>query len=132
MTRAVNFISFHDLSPDAHFLWASPTVYEALGYEPEELVGMGTYDLVYPEDHLQGKEFHKESFINDLVASQIVVRYKAKDGRPVTCLCVVSLCYDFAINSATVLDQSAKVCKWIQEAVDSQLPRDPSLRLDMI
>ncbi|KAK3825180.1 MAG: hypothetical protein J3Q66DRAFT_420116 [Benniella sp.] len=84
MAQVANLISFHDLSPKAHFPWASPTVYEALGYEPEELVGMGTYGLVYPEDHLQGKEFHKGSITNDLVASQIVFRYKAKNGRPAT------------------------------------------------
>ncbi|KAK3825267.1 MAG: hypothetical protein J3Q66DRAFT_436381 [Benniella sp.] len=105
---APNFISFHDLSPEARILWASPTVYDALGYEPEELAGKCGYDLVYPEDYSEGKEFHKESFIHDLVASQLIVRYKAKDGRPVPCLCVVSLCYDFAVNSTTVLNSGAE------------------------
>ncbi|KAF9366730.1 hypothetical protein BGX34_009570 [Mortierella sp. NVP85] len=108
MSQAPNFISFHDLSPEARILWASPTVYDALGYEPEELAGKCGYDLVYPEDCSEGKEFHKESFIHDLVASQLIVRYKAKDGRPVPCLCVVSLCYDFAVNSTTVLDPGAE------------------------
>jgi len=114
MSQTVSFISFHDLSTDGRFLWASPTVYDVLGYEAEELVGRCGYDIVYPEDLSQGKEFHKETFINDLVASQIVVRYRAKDGRPVPCLCVISLCYDFLVNSATVLDQAAEACKfWI-------------------
>ncbi|KAF9360597.1 hypothetical protein BGX34_007685, partial [Mortierella sp. NVP85] len=108
MSRAANFISFHDLSPEGRILWASPSIFDALGYELEELVGRCGYDIVYPEDYTQGKEFHKESFINDLVASQIVVRYKAKDGRPVHCLCVVSLCYDFAVNSVTILDEAAE------------------------
>jgi PAS domain S-box-containing protein len=113
MSRAANFISFHDLSPEGRILWASPSIFDALGYELEELVGRCGYDIVYPEDYTQGKEFHKESFINDLVASQIVVRYKAKDGRPVHCLCVVSLCYDFAVNSVTILDDAAEACKLV-------------------
>ncbi|KAK3825268.1 MAG: hypothetical protein J3Q66DRAFT_384514 [Benniella sp.] len=108
MPQTVSFISFHDLSTDGRFLWASPTVYDVLGYEAEELVGRCGYDIVYPEDQSQGKEFHKETFINDLVASQIVVRYRGKDGRPVPCVCVISLCYDFLVNSATVLDQTAE------------------------
>ncbi|KAK3825269.1 MAG: hypothetical protein J3Q66DRAFT_327371 [Benniella sp.] len=104
----VSFISFHDLTSDAHYLWASSTVSDALGYEPDELVGKCGYDIVYPEDHAHGKEFHKESFINDMVASQLIVRYKAKDGQPVPCLCVISLCYDFLVNGVTVLDHTAE------------------------
>ncbi|KAK3825181.1 MAG: hypothetical protein J3Q66DRAFT_327161 [Benniella sp.] len=108
MTQAPNFFAFLDLALDSRFLWVSPSVYDALGYEPEELVGMNGYDIVYPDDHEQGKEFHKQSFVHDLVAAQIVARCKAKDGRAVLCLCVISLCYDFSISCVTVLDHSAE------------------------
>ncbi|KAK3825266.1 MAG: hypothetical protein J3Q66DRAFT_396260 [Benniella sp.] len=108
MSREINFITFHDLSPEAHILWASPTVYDALGYEPEELVGRCGYDIVYPDDFEMGKKFHKESFINDMIAGQVFVRYKTKDGHPIPCLGVACLCYDFAINSVTVLDPGVK------------------------
>jgi hypothetical protein len=87
-------------------------VYDVLGYEAGELVGRCGYDIVYPDDFSLGKEYHKDSYINDMVASQLIIRYKAKDGRPVHCLCVTSLCYDFAVNSATVLDQTAEARKW--------------------
>ncbi|KAK3825265.1 MAG: hypothetical protein J3Q66DRAFT_420192 [Benniella sp.] len=49
--QAANFISFLDLSPEGRILWVSPGVYETLGYEPDELVGMRGYDILYPEDH---------------------------------------------------------------------------------
>ncbi|KAK3825270.1 MAG: hypothetical protein J3Q66DRAFT_365071 [Benniella sp.] len=108
MSQAPNFIAFHDLSPEAHFLWVSSSVYDVLGYEAGELVGRCGYDIVYPDDFSEGKEYHKDSFINDMVAFQIIIRYKAKDGRPVHCLCVISICYDFVVSSATVLDQTAE------------------------
>lgn len=112
MSQADNYISFHDLTPEARFLWASPSVYDVLGYEPEELIGVSVYDIVCLADHSEGREFHKESFMSDLVASQMVVRYKTKDGRPVHSVSVFSLCYDFVVNSVTALDSTAEACKW--------------------
>jgi len=111
MVQAVNFISFHDLTPEGHYIWASPTVYEVLGYDQEDLVGVPGYNIIYPDDMAESKAVHKENLFNDLVASQIVVRYKGKDGRPVPCACVFSLCYDFIVNCATLLDPSAEACK---------------------
>ncbi|KAF9973364.1 hypothetical protein BGZ65_009307 [Modicella reniformis] len=108
MFRADGFISFHDLTPQARYLWASPTIYDVLGYEPEELFGVPAYDIVIPDDIPDSRDFHKENLMNDLVASQIVVRHRAKDGRPVHCLAVISLCYDFLVNCATLLDSDAE------------------------
>jgi PAS domain-containing protein len=109
LMQAANFILFLDLSPEGRILWASPGVYEILGYEPEELVGMRGYDILYPEDHSEGKKYHKESFVHDLIASQMIVRNKAKDGLP--CLCVANLCYDFFVTCTTILDPSTVSCK---------------------
>ncbi|KAK3825184.1 MAG: hypothetical protein J3Q66DRAFT_327174 [Benniella sp.] len=108
MFKADSFISFHDLTPDANYLWVSPTVYDILGYDSEDLIGMRAYSFVYPDDLADSRTVHKENLINDLVASQIVLRYKSKDGRPVHCLCVFSLCYDFIVNCATLLDPGAE------------------------
>ncbi|KAF9982304.1 hypothetical protein BGZ65_003015 [Modicella reniformis] len=108
MFQADNFISFHDLTPEAHYLWASPTIYDVLGYEPEEVVGMRAYNYIFSDDIADSRTAHKENLINDLVASQIVLRYKDKDNRPVYCACVFSLCYDFIVNCATMLDPGAE------------------------
>ncbi|KAI8357486.1 hypothetical protein B0O80DRAFT_496245 [Mortierella sp. GBAus27b] len=115
--RADNYITFHDLTPEGRILWASPSVYDVLGYDPDELVGVVGYDIVLPADHEEGREFHRENFFNDLVASQIVVRYKAKDGQPVHCVSVISMCYDFVINSTTMLDTGGEA--YLQRRVHS-------------
>ncbi|KAK3825183.1 MAG: hypothetical protein J3Q66DRAFT_327170 [Benniella sp.] len=106
--RADNFISFHDLTPEARFLWASPTVYDLLGYEPEDLIGLPAYDIVLPVDIADSKTAHKENVMNDLVATQVVVRYKRKDGQTILFASLFSLCYDFIVHCATMLDPRAE------------------------
>ncbi|KAG0285778.1 hypothetical protein BGZ98_005327, partial [Dissophora globulifera] len=98
-----NFISFYDLTPEGRFLWLSPTVYDVLGYTPDELVGVAAYDLVNAEDIVQVRVSHKENLLNDLVASQTTLRLMAKDGHYVQCVTVHSLCYDFLVGCVTMV-----------------------------
>ena len=111
MSLPDNYISFHDLSPEARFLWASPSIYDILGYTPDELVGMSAYDLISADDIAQSRVVHKENLMNDLVASQTTIRHKAKDGRSVPFIAVFSLCYDFFVNCMTVVDSNPGTCK---------------------
>ncbi|KAI8357485.1 hypothetical protein B0O80DRAFT_496244 [Mortierella sp. GBAus27b] len=108
MFRVDNFISFHDLTPEARFLWVSPTIYDLLGYQPEDLIGTPAYDIVLPVDIADSKTAHKENVMNDLVATQVVVRYKCKDGRSIHFSSLFSLCYDFIVHCATMLDPGAE------------------------
>ncbi|KAG0325123.1 hypothetical protein BGZ99_001033 [Dissophora globulifera] len=103
MIQYDNFIAFHDLSLEGRFLWSSPSVYDVLGYTPDELVGVPGFDIINAEDIAQSRGIQKEIMLNDGVASQITVRYKAKDGRFVLCISVFSLCYDFFVCCTTVV-----------------------------
>lgn len=40
----------HLLSADGVILWESPSVIRVLGYQPEELVGRNSFDLIHPDD----------------------------------------------------------------------------------
>ncbi|KAG0245842.1 hypothetical protein B0O80DRAFT_274097 [Mortierella sp. GBAus27b] len=114
MFSADNYISFHDLTLGANFLWVSPSVQDVLGYTPEDLIGCPTYDYIHPEDIPLTKVTHKENLKNDLVASQIVIRYIAKDGRFIPCIAVFGLCYDFIFNCATLLDPNVYAYKQLR------------------
>ncbi|KAK3825187.1 MAG: hypothetical protein J3Q66DRAFT_327178 [Benniella sp.] len=111
------FISFHDLTLEARFLWASPAIFDLLGYEPEDLSGVGVYEIIFPEDVPDGRTAHKENVMNELVATQVVVRYKHKDGHFVHFLACFGICYDFVLNVATMLDLSAEA--YVQRRVHS-------------
>ncbi|KAF9955361.1 hypothetical protein BGZ72_003813, partial [Mortierella alpina] len=41
--------------------------------------------------------------MNDMVASQLMVRYRHKNGTIVSVMCVFSVCYEFIVNCATAL-----------------------------
>ncbi|KAF9391328.1 hypothetical protein CPC16_004439 [Podila verticillata] len=107
MFQADSYISFHDLSTEGRFLWASPSITDCLGYDPEELIDKPSYSIIYPDDIPLTRIAHQENLMNDLVASQIVVRFICKDGRPVACVSNFSLCYDYIVNCTALVDTSA-------------------------
>ncbi|KAF9351473.1 hypothetical protein BGX26_010522 [Mortierella sp. AD094] len=92
------------MSPDIRFLWASPSIYDVLGYEPEEIIGMNAADMIYPEDVTNSSDARKENIKNDLVATQLVNKLRRKDGSPAHLLHVFSTCYDFLVSCSTLLD----------------------------
>ncbi|KAF8977610.1 hypothetical protein BGZ46_007254 [Entomortierella lignicola] len=108
MNSAGGFISFHDLSPDIRFLWASPSVFQALGYNQDEIVGMNSYDLVLPDGAGTTHESVKENVKNDLVATQIVNKLRHKDGHIIPYVHCFSTCYDFIASVSTIIDTSAE------------------------
>ncbi|KAF9987435.1 hypothetical protein BGZ75_000592 [Mortierella antarctica] len=98
-----NFISFHDLTPEAHFLWASPSIEDCLGYKPDELLDVSPYDLLVKDDIPETQTVHTENVLNDMVATQVTVRYRHKDGSAVPILCIFSVCYEYIVTCMTVL-----------------------------
>ncbi|KAF9102327.1 hypothetical protein BGX27_011044 [Mortierella sp. AM989] len=104
MSLANNFISFHDLTPEIIFLWASPSIYEVLGYDQDEIVGMSAVALIVPEDVPDTREIYDDNVKNHLVATQVVNKLRRKDGIAVHFLHVFSTCYDFLVNCSTVLN----------------------------
>ncbi|KAG0203214.1 hypothetical protein BGX31_003405, partial [Mortierella sp. GBA43] len=75
-------------------------------YEPDEIIGNPTYSIVSPDDHADAKEVHVEYIANDLIASQIVVRFLTKDGRKILCALLACVCYDISAAIIRVLDDS--------------------------
>ncbi|KAI8348907.1 hypothetical protein B0O80DRAFT_501620 [Mortierella sp. GBAus27b] len=108
MPPADSFIIFGSISQEGQILWVSPSVYDILGYEPVELIGRPGYNIVCPDDQADLRDFRKEYFVNDLVASQIVIRFTAKDGQSFPGMGLVSICYDFTVAIVTVLDSRAE------------------------
>ncbi|KAG0237536.1 hypothetical protein BGX31_003563 [Mortierella sp. GBA43] len=82
----------------------SPSTYEILGYEPEEMIGRPGYEFISPDDQADMKEFHVEYMANDLIASQMVLRLVAKDGRKIPCAFLGCICYDFSVGIFKVLE----------------------------
>ncbi|KAF9169575.1 hypothetical protein BGX20_010130 [Mortierella sp. AD010] len=98
-----NFISFHDLTDKCNFLWSSYGVKDVLGYTAEEIVGMSPMEMILPDDKHHSEDALKENVMNDLVASQALTKFRHKNGQPVYCLVVFSMCYDMICSCTTML-----------------------------
>ncbi|KAF9572998.1 hypothetical protein EC968_009126 [Mortierella alpina] len=107
----LNFISFHDLTPRGIYLWASPSIEDCLGYTPEELIDTSPYDLIVQDDIPPNRTAHIESVLNDMVASQALLRYRHKDGSTVPVLSIFSVCHEFIVLCVTVLDSDSTTFK---------------------
>ncbi|KAI8358110.1 hypothetical protein B0O80DRAFT_495885 [Mortierella sp. GBAus27b] len=109
-----SFIAFCDLSPDARILWISPSGYSLFGYEPEDVVGKPAFEVIYPDEHADVHQFLEEYTANDLIASQIVIRYLTKDGRKILCALLGCVCYDFAVYVLKVQDPDVekRIGRW--------------------
>ncbi|KAG0236555.1 hypothetical protein BGW42_003210 [Actinomortierella wolfii] len=105
MFQVNNFISFHDLTPDANFLWASSSITDCLGYEPEEVVGIPAYSLLVDIGNLGDiKTAHKVNVEEEKVGSQVFTHFTCKDGTTKPCTVMFSLCYDYIVACTTIID----------------------------
>ncbi|WP_052087689.1 PAS domain S-box protein [Paenibacillus wynnii] len=62
------------LGPDGNSRYCSPSVYEMLGYKPEDILGINNRDLIHPDDH--SVYDLPKSAVND----RIQVRVRKADG----------------------------------------------------
>ncbi|KAG0211687.1 hypothetical protein BGX28_007581 [Mortierella sp. GBA30] len=116
MFEGDNFIVFCDLSPEAICLWVSPSTEDCLGYTPDEMIGKVSYTFIYTDvdDTIpRARLNHQEVVLNDLVASQVIGRYRHKNGHPVRAIVVLSICYEFMVLCATLLMEENEPYKHI-------------------
>ncbi len=73
-----DFISIHD--PDWNFAYASPSIKNILGYETEEILGRGAFDLVHPDDLLHTMDEAFEPVVLAKKETRFRYRMRAKDG----------------------------------------------------
>ena len=69
------FLTMHDLSPQATVLYASDSIDDVLGYEPEEVVGKSCFDYFHPEELPFARDKHGESIQFDNAAVLSYCRY---------------------------------------------------------
>ncbi len=68
------------LDADGKIVYESPAIQRVLGYEPEELVGRGSFELVHPDDLAVAREALDRMLREPGVVQIIVYRFRHKDG----------------------------------------------------
>lgn len=65
----------HDLSPSATLLYASESIDDVLGYDPDEVVGKSCFDYFHPDELPFAKDKHTKSIHFDNAAVLAYCRY---------------------------------------------------------
>ncbi|KAG8873733.1 hypothetical protein FRB97_006468 [Tulasnella sp. 331] len=81
----VSCISVQDLSPQSRFTYASPSVVDVLGYEPEEIVGMTPFEIIHPDELATAGNAFYDALHLDRAATVGFLRFKHKDGEYRAC-----------------------------------------------
>ncbi|KAJ8454302.1 hypothetical protein ONZ51_g13107 [Trametes cubensis] len=88
----VSFIGIVDFTQDANWVYCSESVYDLLGYEPHELIGTPSLNLVHPDEFSEVKELHYTTISQDQAAVLAYLRMKHKDPYKGYILC--GICAD--------------------------------------
>jgi PAS domain S-box-containing protein len=86
-------VSRHDLK--GRFTYASAGTRDLLGYEPEELIGHSTYELLHPDDVDDVRGAHV-ALVKGTERVELRYRYLHKDGSYVGCEAIARAIRDAA------------------------------------
>ncbi|OJT15154.1 hypothetical protein TRAPUB_8258 [Trametes pubescens] len=99
----VSFIGIVDFTEDANWVYCSESVYDLLGYEPHELIGTSSLNLVHPDEFSEVKELHYTTISQDQAAVLAYLRMRHKDAYKGYILCGISrtVCQNVLVGSVS-------------------------------
>ncbi|RDB14703.1 hypothetical protein Hypma_016356 [Hypsizygus marmoreus] len=89
-TPGLSFIGIVDFSEQAKWLFMTNSVADLLGYEPHELIGRPSLELVHPDEFSRTKQLHYDTIKQDKAAVLVYLRMKHKIPSRGYILCGIS------------------------------------------
>ncbi|KIM40901.1 hypothetical protein M413DRAFT_445672 [Hebeloma cylindrosporum] len=112
-TPCLSFIGIVDFSEKAKWLFMTDSVTELLGFEPHELIGRPSLELVHPDEYPRVKQLHYDTIQQDKAAVLVYLRMKHKDPNKAYVLCGVvgvsgTVCHNVLVGSVAFASPGAK------------------------
>ncbi|KAE9403188.1 hypothetical protein BT96DRAFT_1017087 [Gymnopus androsaceus JB14] len=106
----VSFIGIVDFSQEARWLYMTESVSELLGYEPHELRGRPSLELVHPDEMSRVRKLHYDTIKQDKAACLVYLRMKHKDPYKGYILCGVSrtIVHNVTVGSVSFASTGSK------------------------
>ncbi|EKM51635.1 uncharacterized protein PHACADRAFT_187070 [Phanerochaete carnosa HHB-10118-sp] len=100
---SVSFIGIVDFTEDAKWLYCSASVHDLLGFEPRELIGRPSLELVHPDEFAQVRGIHYSTITQDQAAVLAYLRMRHKDPCKGYVLCAISrtVCQNVLVGSVS-------------------------------
>lgn len=123
-------MTIHNLSPNANILFASDSIYDILGYQPDEVQGKSCFDYFHPDEVPFARSIHNRGVLLDKAAVLQYARIFSKDGRWVSCECCFTVVHDVLVACTSIYLRGEKSERRALEAPQirrlfSCSPRDP-------
>ncbi|KAI1132277.1 hypothetical protein F5Y10DRAFT_274880 [Nemania abortiva] len=124
------FMTIHNLSHDANIVFASESVVDILGYQPQEIQGRSCFDYFHPDEVPFARSVHNRGVLLDKAAVLHYARILSKDGRWVSCECCFTVVHDVLVACTSIYRRGKKSERRAIEAphirrIFSCSPRDP-------
>ncbi|KAI0087720.1 hypothetical protein BDY19DRAFT_219179 [Irpex rosettiformis] len=107
---SVSFIGIVDFTEDAKWVYCSESVHDLLGFEPRELIGHPSLDLVHPDEFPQVRAIHYSTITQDQAAVLAYLRMRHKDPCRGYILCAISrtVCQNVLVGSVSFASPGPK------------------------
>src|SRR5690349_7149791 len=103
-----NHVNGADLTPDATILFASHSITEILGYQPDDIKGRSCFDYFHPEEIPFARAVHNRGVSLDKAAVLHYARIQAADGRWDSCECCFTVVHDVLVACTSIYRRGAK------------------------
>ncbi|KAH9841393.1 uncharacterized protein C8Q71DRAFT_700276 [Rhodofomes roseus] len=109
-TPCVSFIGIVDFTEQAKWVYCSESVNDLLGFEPHELIGTPSLNLVHPDEFDQVKAMHYSTITQDRAAVLAYLRMRHKDPYKGYILCAISrtVCQNVLVGSVSFASPGPK------------------------
>ena len=97
-----NGYSRSDLTPEANIMFASESISDILGYEPEEVVGKSCFEYFDEKDAPFARAIHSQGVYLEKAAVLHYANIRHKDKYLVMCECVFTVVHDVLVACTSV------------------------------
>ncbi|KAK4238084.1 hypothetical protein C8A03DRAFT_44137 [Achaetomium macrosporum] len=128
--RDQTFMTIHNLTPDANILFASDSILDILGYQPDEVRGKSAFDYFHPDEVPFARSIHSRGVLLDKAAVLHYARILSKAGQWVSCECCFTVVHNVLVASTSIYFKGEKSERRARDAphirrIFSSSPRDP-------
>ncbi|KAI1209876.1 uncharacterized protein F4807DRAFT_76707 [Annulohypoxylon truncatum] len=124
------FMTIHNLSPDANILFASESIADILGYQPQDVQGKSCFEFFHPEEVPFARSVHSRGVLLDKAAVLHYARIMSRDGQWISCECCFTIVHDVLVACTSIYRRGERSERRAIEApqirrIFSSSPRDP-------
>ncbi|KAL7940075.1 hypothetical protein V8C42DRAFT_302455 [Trichoderma barbatum] len=123
-------ITFHDLSEDATILFASESVFDILGYHPQDILGRSCFEYFHPGEEFYAKTIYNRGLWFKSASDLYRVRVRTRDDNYITCECYFTVVNDILAACSRVYYRGGRAHLRAVQATQishifSRYPKDP-------